>query len=77
MSTLSEDFIKLVQEECGGMRLHLYHDQLTSGLRVGQAFMNALRGTSYYEQLTGTRLDPFYSENFQDVHKAIDFLTTK
>lgn len=72
------EFLKLVQEEYpGAVRTHTYCDQINSKLRVGQAFMNALRGTPYYDELRGSMYDPFYSSHEVDVHRAIDYLFSR
>ena len=72
------EFLQLVEQEYGGMRVHVYKDQTESyDFRRGQAFMNALRGTPYYDALVGTRKDPFFMDNLGAVYDAIDWLTTK
>lgn len=45
--------------------------------RIGQAFMNALRGSEYYDKLTGSRYDVFYKDKASQVIEAIDFLCRK
>lgn len=45
--------------------------------RLGQVFMNALRGSKYYDQLSGSQYDTFYKHGTKTVHDAIDWLTTK
>lgn len=72
------EFLALVEEEYPGCpRCHYYKDQCDNGLRLGQAFMNALRGTPYYDQLTDSRFDPFYSHSPRAIERAMDFLSTK
>lgn len=45
--------------------------------RVGQAFVNALRGTEYYKKLTQSPYDCFFTDREYLVHNAIDFLCRK
>lgn len=71
------EFLALVEEECGGMRRHMFQDQCAANFRLGQAFVNALRGTKYYDQLSGSLYDPFYKDDQEALSKALDFLTTK
>lgn len=71
-------FLKLVQDEFGGQRTHMYKDACDSGeILFGQAFMNALRGTPYYDELSGSLHDTFYTNDVYKIESAIDFLTSK
>lgn len=72
-------FLELVEQEYPGpKRRHNFQDALDStDMRIGQAFMNVLRGTEYYEKLSGSPVDPFYGRSAGDVLRAIEFLTTK
>lgn len=81
MSTI--DFLKLVEEECPlaedslwDRRIDYFRDQIEKlgWARQGQAFMNALRGTPYYDQLTGSMYDPFYNMRPNAIEKAINFV---
>lgn len=76
-------FLDMVEREYPGAdspearkaRQTIYFDQIKSGqFRIGQAFMNALRGTPYYERLKGTSFDPFYRDEIYFVTEAIEFL---
>ena len=80
------EFLEMVEaeiphEETSGIsnfsRRAYYTTQVKLGTRPGQAFMNALRGTPYYDQLVGGIHDPFYDFGFAWVQQALDFLTTK
>lgn len=72
------DFLRLVEQEHGGMRVHRFQDDVESGdQRTGQAFMNALRNTPYFDQLHASDLNPFYLHYESATIRAVDFLTTK
>lgn len=45
--------------------------------RLGQAFLNSLRGTEYYKKLSQSPYDCFYSNEKHKVEEAIDFLCRK
>lgn len=70
------EFLALIEQECNTHLVKDYIDRIPTE-RVGQAFMNVLRGTPYYDLLTGTIHDPFHHDSIKKVHAAIDFLTTK
>jgi hypothetical protein len=77
MATIVIEFLQLVEQECGGMRRHMFNDAMDGGQqRFGQAFMNALRGSPYYDLLSGTPYDCFYAADDM-VYEAIDWLTRK
>lgn len=73
------EFLQLVQEEYPTEpdRRIIYKKHCDEGLRFGQAFMNSLRETPYYEQLTGSLVDPFYKNNYSSIMDAIEFLFKK
>lgn len=50
-----------------------FRANLDKGHRMGQAFMNALP-VEDYQRLTGTDVDPFYSEDPNCIATALDFL---
>lgn len=50
-----------------------YIKNLNLGQRCGQALMNALP-PEQYAALSGTKYDPFHSDDMTDVWAAIDFL---
>lgn len=73
------EFLELVQNEhpTDPDRRIKYKAQCDAGLRFGQAFMNALRDTPYYDQLTGTDMDPYYKTTYNSVFDAIEYLFRK
>lgn len=53
-----------------------YHQGLSKGHRIGQAFFNALSRVDQ-ERVRTKRADPFNKDTAIAVHDAIDFLTRK
>lgn len=70
MSTLGEDYLA---GNGGPAHVCKYHDGLTQGQRIGQAFFNALTPKDM-EILTGSEFDPFYFDNNECVESAVGYL---
>lgn len=68
MTTLAEDYLDGNE---GSSRT--YRDKLTQGERIGQAFVNSLSRKDY-GRLTGSIWDPFYKNDNESIHVAIDKL---
>lgn len=68
-------FLELVQEKYPSdpPRPMQYFDNAAKQ-RLGQAFMNSIRETPYYDQLTGSLYDPFYKDETVDIMNAIEFI---
>jgi hypothetical protein len=76
-----EIFLDLCTEEsqAGSEDRDCYNDFMLSheskGVRLGQAFFNALP-EKYQSALRGTIYDPFYKNEYSEVLRAINFLTS-
>jgi hypothetical protein len=73
------EFLTLVEEEYPDQARVEYYKRACDARtqRFGQAFMNALRGTPYYMELTGTIYDPFYKHSYEANMAAINWLMSK
>jgi len=54
---------------------HFIEQQRLGYVRVGQAFMNVLPDEQS-SLLVGSPYDPFYSRDWHDVYRAVDYLTS-